>query len=92
MRQLNSLKKLRSVRGVRANEGSKRVCTCTDTKCPNHPVNHEQGCNLCILKNLSRKEIPACFFKSIDHEKPTKGWFYEDFAALVEAARKDGKL
>ena len=43
----------------------REFCTCTDTKCPNHPVNHEQGCSLCILKNLSRKEIPACFFKSI---------------------------
>lgn len=55
-------------------------------------MNHEQGCSLCILKNLSRKEIPACFFKSIDHEKSTKDWYYEDFAALVEVAKKDGKL
>lgn len=30
--------------------------------------------------------------KSIDHEKPTKDWYYEDFAALVEVAKKDGKL
>ncbi len=30
--------------------------------------------------------------KCIDHEKPTNDWYYEDFAALVEVAKKDGKL
>ncbi len=62
----------------------KEYCTCTDTKCPCHPTNHDQGCNLCILKNLSQREIPSCFFKTIDHEKPTEGWHYEDFAALAQ--------
>ncbi len=62
----------------------REFCTCTDTKCPNHPVNHEQGCSLCILKNLSRKEIPACFFKSIDHEKPTKDWYYEKLVSVED--------
>ena len=70
----------------------KEFCTCTATDCPNHPVNHDQGCSLCILKNLTMKEIPGCFFNTIDHEKPTKDWYYEDFAALVEVAKKDGKL
>ena len=32
------------------------------------------------------------FFKSIEHEKPTKNWYYEDFAALVEVAKREGKL
>ena len=67
-------------------------CTCTDYKCPCHPVNHDQGCNLCIRKNLQQKEIPSCFFHSIDSEKPTPDWYYQDFAALVEKARQEGKL
>jgi hypothetical protein len=55
-------------------------------------VNHDQGCNLCILKNLKQKEIPSCFFHDIDCEKPTGNWHYQDFAALVEKAEKEGKL
>lgn len=71
---------------------SKDFCSCTDYKCPNHPVNHDKGCTLCILKNLKQKEIPACFFHDIDCEKPTGKWHYEDFAALVDKARREGKL
>lgn len=62
-------------------------CTCTDTKCPYNPVNHDQGCTPCIAKNLREGEIPSCFFKSIDCPKPTENWHYEDFAALVQAAK-----
>ena len=62
-------------------------CTCTDLQCPCHPSNHDQGCNLCILKNLRQKEIPSCFFHDIDCEKPTPDWHYADFAALVLAAQ-----
>lgn len=39
-----------------------KICTCRDRDCPNHPVNHDQGCTPCILKNLARREIPSCFF------------------------------
>ena len=51
-----------------------------------------RGCDLCILKNLQEKEIPTCFYKDIDHPKPTKDWHYEDFAALVLDAKEKGKL
>lgn len=67
-------------------------CTCTDTACPFHPSNHDKGCAPCIAKNLQLKEIPNCFYHSIDYPKPTKDYFYADFAALVEAAEKAGKL
>ena len=67
-------------------------CTCGDTECPFNPVNHDQGCTPCIAKNLREGEIPTCFYKMIPCEKPTKGWHYEDFAALVDAAKKAGKL
>lgn len=67
-------------------------CTCTDHECPYNPVNHDQGCTLCILKNLEQKEIPSCFHKDIDFPKPTENWHYEDFAALVTCAKAAGKL
>ena len=62
---------------------AKEYCTCTDYKCPCHPINHDQGCNLCILKNLKQKEIPSCFFHLAGGEKPTPDWHFEDFAALI---------
>ncbi len=65
-------------------------CTCTDTKCPFHPSNHDHGCTPCIAKNLREREIPTCFFKSVGHPKPTAAWHYGDFAALVDAAAKEG--
>ena len=70
----------------------KEFCTCTDLACPCHPVNHDQGCYLCILKNLREKEIPSCFYHDIDFPKPTEAYHYEDFAALVDAAKENGKL
>ena len=71
---------------------AKEFCTCTDHACPFNPVNHDQGCSPCILKNLTEKEIPSCFHKDIDYPKPTANYHYEDFAALVMAAKADGKL
>ncbi|MBQ2310764.1 MAG: hypothetical protein II186_09040 [Erysipelotrichales bacterium] len=66
-------------------------CTCTDTKCPFHPTNHDKGCTPCIAKNLKEREIPTCFFKAAGGEKPTANWHYEDFAALITVlnAKKD---
>ena len=66
-------------------------CTCTDMECPFNPSNHDQGCTPCIAKNLKEREIPTCFFKAVDHPKPTSGWHFEDFAALVEAAKGEMK-
>lgn len=63
--------------------GLPEFCSCTDLECPNHPSRHGEGCTRCIRKNLECREIPSCFFHSIPVSKPTDGWFYEDFAALV---------
>ncbi len=60
-------------------------CTCNETGCPNHPTNHDKGCTPCIEKNLREREIPACFFKKAGGVKPTEGWHFEDFAALINA-------
>ncbi len=62
-------------------------CTCSDTECPFHPSNHDKGCTPCIAKNLKEKEIPTCFFKAVEHPKPTSEWYFEDFAELVFSAK-----
>ena len=33
---------------------SSPFCTCTHTACRCHPANHDQGCNLCIQKELKK--------------------------------------
>ena len=58
-------------------------CTCGDTRCPNHPCNHDQGCTLCIKKNRDLGEIPSCFFKLVDPDYQGPTYFYKDFAQLV---------
>lgn len=58
-------------------------CACTDTSCPFHPNNHENGCTPCIAKNLKEGEIPTCFFKKADPNYQGPGYKVEDFAKLV---------
>jgi hypothetical protein len=43
----------------------KHFCSCTSNQCPDHPFNHDLGCDLCIQKNLKLGEIPACFWHNI---------------------------
>ena len=64
-------------------------CTCPDTACPFHPSNHDKGCAPCVAKNLKEREIPTCFFNKAGGKKPTEGWRFEDFAALI-CGLKDG--
>ena len=71
---------------------AREFCTCTDLACPCHPANHDRGCDLCIQKNLRQGEVPSCFFHDVGGEKPTEGWHYQDFAALVEKAAAEGRL
>lgn len=55
-------------------------CTCTDHSCPNHPVNHEQGCDRCVRKCLALHEIPACFFLDVSTDcSQLKDYKYADF-------------
>ena len=46
-----------------------KICTCTDTKYPMHPSNHNMGCVPCVNKNLSQGEISSCFFKKANVKK-----------------------
>ena len=59
------------------------MCTCLDVSCPNHPANHDQGCTLCIAKNLKTGEIPSCFFHKAGSDESQSSYFFEDFAKLV---------
>ena len=43
-------------------------CSCTDTKCQMHPTNHNKGCDPCIIDNLERKKMPACFFIAVSDD------------------------
>ncbi len=43
-------------------------------------------------ENLKRKEIPSCFFRDVGREKPTPDRHEGDYAALVEKARRGGRL
>lgn len=43
-------------------------CTCKDLNCKLNPHNNSKGCDLCIKKNLSAREIPSCFFKLINDD------------------------
>ncbi len=62
---------------------AKDFCTCTDTRCPCHPINRDQGCSRCIQKNLREKEIPSCFFHDIACEKPTDAWHYANISSMT---------
>ncbi|MDO4484893.1 MAG: DUF6485 family protein [Clostridia bacterium] len=62
-------------------------CTCTDTACPNHPTNHQDGCTRCIEKNLANGEIPSCFFKLVNPSYHGPGYYYKDFAEVVKGEK-----
>jgi hypothetical protein len=49
------------------------------------------GCTPCIEKNLKNHEIPGCFFRAAGGVKPTKDWYFEDFAALINSLTKEEK-
>jgi len=59
-------------------------CTCDDYACKLNPVNHDQGCNLCIEDSLEKKEIPSCFFKIVSPDLSNRtDWSFEGFAELI---------
>lgn len=68
---------------------AKEFYSCTDTKCPFNPANHENGCSLCILKCLKLNEIPSCFFNKISSERPENGdYSFKGFADFVNKYNK----
>ena len=67
-------------------------CTCTDHACPCNPVNHNKGCDLCIIKCLHANEIPACFFKKISHDRPLdEDYSFHGFARFVQLHTNEEK-
>lgn len=47
---------------------AKEFCTCPVEKCPRHPKNHNGGCDPCILDNLKRGKMPACFYRVVSDD------------------------
>ena len=66
-------------------------CTCGNTNCRFHPSRHEEGCTLCVQKNLRRREIPSCFFTVLDGKVQRENFTFVDFAALVLAQKETGE-
>lgn len=58
-------------------------CTCTNLDCPLHPTKHDKGCAPCIAKNQRLREIPSCFFNTVEGSDLREGDSYEDFARLI---------
>ena len=59
-------------------------CTCKDISCKYHPLNHNQGCTPCIVKNLKQRHVPNCYFNLVTEDKSKiKGYSIQDFAHLV---------
>lgn len=64
-------------------EQASHFCTCPDVDCPLHPGNHDQGCDLCIQKNLTAGEVPSCFFLQATTDlDAVQDFSREGFAAL----------
>ncbi len=69
-------------------KSSAPFCTCTDHKCPLNPVNHDKGCNPCIVKNLKQGEIPSCFFHKAGIHEHLDSYTMESFANEVMKRKK----
>lgn len=65
-------------------------CTCKDTACRFHPVNHSDGCSPCIEENLKNGEMPSCFINKAGLERRREGYFIEDFSRAV--LKKTGEI
>lgn len=68
----------------------KHFCNCPELECKNHPSNHTNGCDPCIVKNLKQGEIPSCFFLSISKEIDDLDKFtYESFVDFFIKHRRE---
>ena len=67
-------------------------CPCRNTACRCHPANHDQGCSLCIEKELRKGEIPSCFFDLVIQPGETvEDCSIEAFARRVLACKTETK-
>lgn len=65
-------------------------CTCKASNCKYHPLNHSEGCDLCIKKNLKFGEIPSCFWLQIsDNISDYPTYTYADFADFFQKHRAE---
>jgi hypothetical protein len=63
---------------------SSSFCPCSDHNCAFNPINHDEGCNLCIDDSLKCREIPKCFFMKVNSDiSLIDDWSFESFAAFV---------
>lgn len=63
---------------------SSPFCPCQDYGCEFNPVNHSEGCNLCVEDSVKCHEIPKCFFLEVTESiEGFEDWSFEHFAELV---------
>ena len=68
-------------------------CPCRNTACRCHPSNHDQGCTLCIEKELRKREIPSCFFDFvIEPGEQVMDCSIEAFARRVLEKSKESRI
>ena len=68
---------------------AKHFCTCPVLDCSSHPYNHDEGCDLCIKKNLKLGEIPTCFWENVSNVIGVTDYSAENFAKFVMKYRKE---
>ena len=64
-RDLSAIEKRAGTQAGPYTRSQKELSTCQNTACRCHPANHDQGCDLCIQKELRKGEIPSCFFNLV---------------------------
>lgn len=60
-----------------------KFCSCKDTKCPRHPVNHDFGCDLCVAHCLRKKDVPSCFFHAAGTTDETTEYTFAGFSDFL---------
>jgi len=69
---------------------TEHFCSCPVKSCDKHPANHKAGCDLCIKKNLSKEEIPACFWVNVGGDLSGETEFtVERFVDYFQRNRKE---
>lgn len=65
-------------------------CNCPNTPCPQHPSNHNEGCDPCIRDNLRVKKMPACFFRVVhDDTSDTSDYTIDGFVSYYLKHKQD---
>lgn len=60
-----------------------KICTCRDRDCPNHPVNHDQGCTPLHSEKPDPAGNSQLLFQPGGGTAGLDSFYFEDFARRV---------